>query len=37
MKNFNFIKKVLGESSAGIMESMKNLSRRSDLFSGNTN
>lgn len=37
MKNFNFIKKVLGESSAGIMESMKSLSERSDLFSDNTN
>ncbi len=37
MKNFNFIKKVLGESSAGIMKSMKSLSERSDLFSGNTN
>jgi len=37
MKNFNFIKKVLGESSSGIMESMKSLSERSDLFSDNTN
>ncbi len=37
MKNFNFIKQVLGESSAGIMGSMKSLSERSDLFSQNTN
>jgi methyl-accepting chemotaxis protein len=36
MKNFNFIKKILGDSSAGIMDSMKKLSERSDLFSGNT-
>ncbi|HPJ34655.1 MAG TPA: methyl-accepting chemotaxis protein [Spirochaetota bacterium] len=37
MKNYDFIKKVLGESSAAIMDSMKKMSERSDLFSCNTN
>jgi methyl-accepting chemotaxis protein len=37
MKNYDFIKKVLGDSSAAIVDSMKSLSERSDLFSLNTN
>jgi len=37
MKNYNFIKQVLGESSSAIVDSMKSLSERSDLFSLNTN
>lgn len=36
MKNYNFIKKVLGESSASIMQSMRKMSERSDLFMQNT-
>ncbi len=36
MKNYDFIKKVLGDSSAAIMDSMKGMSEQSDLFSQNT-
>lgn len=36
LRSNNFIKKVLGENSAAITESMKKMSEKSDLFSANT-
>jgi len=36
IRSYNFIKKVLGENSAAIIESMKKMSAKSDLFSHNT-
>jgi len=36
MRNYNFIKKVLGDNSASIISSMEKMSSRSDLFSQNT-
>jgi len=36
MKNYNFIKKVLGDNSAAIIASMEKMSSKSDLFSRNT-
>lgn len=36
MRNYDFIKKVLGDNSAAIISSMEKMSSRSDLFSQNT-
>jgi len=36
MRNYNFIKKVLGDNSSAIMSSIEKMSSKSDLFSKNT-